>query len=61
MRRLSVYLERLGTPVYVGAIAGSSARDASFAYDPDYVVAPESVPLSLGLPLRREPFDPELG
>ena len=60
MRRLSVYLERLGTPVYVGAIAGSSARDASFAYDPDYVVAPESVPLSLGLPLRREPFDPEL-
>ena len=59
MRRLSVYLERLGTPVYVGAITGSSARDASFAYDPDYAAASESVPLSLGLPVRCAPFDPE--
>lgn len=42
------------SPVPVGSI---SQDGASFAYDASYLARPDAVPLSLSLPLRKEPFD----
>lgn len=42
------------TPVCVGHIDRESA---TFAYDPGYLAKTDSVPLSLSLPLRAEPYD----
>ncbi|HCE78147.1 MAG TPA: type II toxin-antitoxin system HipA family toxin [Lachnospiraceae bacterium] len=54
MRILHVYIELNGLPVSVGRIRGNSGTDAVFSYDPDFLK--REIPISVSLPLQREPF-----
>ena len=60
MRCLNVFIELNGTPVPVGSIKGNDSSDASFSYSPDYLNMPGARPISISLPLRSDPFGPEL-
>ena len=42
----------------IGTISGNSFDDARFAYADSYLNMQGCEPVSLGLPLRREPFSP---
>ena len=53
MRVLSVYIEIKGCQVYVGEICGNTPEDARFSYAESYMENPETVPVSLSLPLLR--------
>ena len=55
MRTLLVYIEIQGKQRFVGRIEGLSGEDARFCYDEAY--RREGVPISVSLPLRRDPFD----
>ena len=59
MKRLEVDIEIMGRRKEVGSISGDSEFTAAFAYSPDYVMSKESMPISVNLPLREEPFSPE--
>lgn len=56
MRELKIIIERQGLKVPVGTVDGDSADEAVFAYAPEYLNDPGSVPISISLPLREEPF-----
>ena len=53
---LHVSLERNGMMVYVGTITGNNSQDARFQYLPEYINDISSTALSIGLPLREEPY-----
>ena len=56
MRVLKIMIERQGQRVQVGTISGDSAGSAVFAYSAEYLKDPRRVPVSISLPLRKEPF-----
>ena len=57
MRCLLVYLECMGKQRLVGTITGTSRQDAVFQYEQAYL--PDGVPVSISLPLQKEPFSAE--
>ncbi len=59
MRDLVVRIECNGQKKYVGNIRGNSSRDSIFQYAPDYISQPENEPISISLPLQKEPFSVE--
>ncbi len=59
MRDLVVQIESNGQRKYVGNIRGNSSRDAVFQYALDYISQSENVPISISLPLQKEPFSVE--
>lgn len=59
MRRLYVSVEIEGRLREVGCIMGDSEFNAEFRYSPDYLDSREARPISLSLPPRPEPYDPE--
>ena len=56
MRKLDVSIEINGHQVPAGTISGTSSEDACFAYAPDYLNDASSAPVSVSLPLQKEPF-----
>ena len=58
MRELKVYIEINGSQTPVGAIKGNDYRDAVFSYGDEYLSTGESAPISISLPLQKEPFSP---
>ena len=58
MIRYDVNLERNGEWIRVGSISGENSRNACFSYSEAYREDPYSVPVSVSLPLRKEPFSP---
>ena len=58
-RTLDVSIEMEGRQREVGAISGGSGYSAVFAYSEDYLSSPNARPISISLPLRRDPFTPE--
>lgn len=52
--RLDVWLD--GQPAPLGQLRRDVGVSLSFAYAPDYTTDPDAVPLSVRLPLRREPY-----
>ena len=59
MINLSMEIEINGISVPVGKIAGTDYTNAKFYYLDDYCNARESMPISISLPLQREPFSAE--
>ncbi|MCD7751197.1 MAG: type II toxin-antitoxin system HipA family toxin [Lachnospiraceae bacterium] len=59
MRKLSVWMEIEGSPVYIGEITGRDSRDACFSYADAYRAWQGSRPVSLSLPLEERTFSPE--
>lgn len=59
MINLSIEIELNGISVPVGKIAGTDYTNAKFYYLDDYCNARESMPISISLPLQREPFSAE--
>ena len=59
MRELKVYIEINGNQTYVGAITGNDYSEAVFFYDEGYLSKGEAAPVSISLPLQKEPFSPE--
>ena len=57
MSCLLVYLECMGKQRLVGTITGTSRQDAVFQYEQAYL--PDGVPVSISLPLQKEPFSAE--
>ena len=51
-----VSIEKKGKPCKVGIISGSWSEDAVFRYSEDYLRKPDSVPISISLPLRDGSF-----
>ena len=58
MRKLQVYIEIEGKQTYVGLITGDSPQDARFAYSDSYIAAGYP-PISISLPISRNPFRAE--
>ena len=58
MSTLRVLIEREGTLIPAGRILGSDPAEAVFVYDPEYIDEPGATPISISLPLGREPFLP---
>ena len=56
MKHLSVYIEVSGSRIQAGSISGNSPDDAVFRYEPAYLEASGSRPVSISLPLQREAF-----
>lgn len=56
MRRLAISIEIDGLQTAAGTITGSSGTDAVFTYEQNWLEY--GVPLSLSLPLQKEPFSP---
>ena len=59
MRRLTVYIQICGRDLLCGEISGMSFEDACFSYLPSYLDLEEAAAVSMSLPLKKEPFDPE--
>ncbi len=59
MVKLQVFLEIEGQQVLVGHLRGEKSDDACFSYDQVYLRKSDSMPISLHLPLRQEPFSPQ--
>lgn len=55
MRELIVSMELNGKQQPVGKITGNSTMDAYFTYDQEYLDLPEIKPISISLPLQKEP------
>ena len=58
MRKLQIYIEIEGKQTYVGLITGDSPQDARFAYSDSYIAAGYP-PISISLPISRNPFSAE--
>ena len=58
MKKYTVGLERNGEMVPVGEISGTDYHSAVFSYLESYLSEADSVPISISLPLQREPFSP---
>ncbi|MCR5156665.1 MAG: HipA domain-containing protein [Butyrivibrio sp.] len=56
MRKYNVGLEIHGKQVKVGTIEGESFESAQFAYSDEYISGADAYPISVALPLQREPF-----
>lgn len=56
MRKLKVYIEINGSQILVGTIVGNGSTDAVFSYNDEYLSAGDPAPVSLSLPLQKEPF-----
>ncbi|MBR5973977.1 MAG: type II toxin-antitoxin system HipA family toxin [Clostridiales bacterium] len=54
--KLIVNIEYNGRQRLVGTIEGSSQSDARFQYDETFLHSPDSMPVSLSLPLQERPF-----
>lgn len=59
MRKLKVYIEINGSQTLVGTIRGNGSSDAVFSYNDEYLSARNPAPISLSLPLQKEPFSPD--
>ena len=59
MRRLDVEIEIMGRRKEVGSITGESEFSAVFEYSEDYMNSRDARPISISLPLRKEPYGPE--
>ncbi len=59
MRELKVYIEINGRRTFVGTIKGNGALDAFFLYDDEYLSASNPAPISISLPLQKDPFSPK--
>ena len=55
--KLNVYIEIEGSRRFVGVICGEDQDDASFSYDAYYLQW--GMPISVSLPLQKEPFSAE--
>ena len=58
MKELKVYIEINGEQICVGRLSGNDSGDVCFSYDPLYLSSPAARPISIGLPLRQNSFDP---
>ena len=58
MRELQVYLEIMGSMVYIGKICGNDPEDSYFSYDGAYLSSADARPISISLPLTSSPFSP---
>lgn len=56
MRKLNVYIEINGKMVNVGLIEGNGTEDSAFSYLDEYVESKYARPISIQLPLQKEPF-----
>ena len=54
--KLIVSIERRGKQCHVGTIEGATQSDACFQYEEEYLRDPDSVPISISLPLQEELF-----
>lgn len=59
MRDLIVRIEQAGKFYTVGHISGLDWQSAVFSYGDDWLNSPDSVPISLSLPLQKTPFSRE--
>ena len=59
VKQLAVSIEINGRQREVGVISGSSDYDASFCYSEHYLDSGTACPISISLPLTREPYGPE--
>ena len=55
---LYITIEIKGVQRHVGRIEGSGFVDAAFSYDQEYLKEADARPISISLPLRKEPFSP---
>ncbi len=58
MRELKVYIEINSEQTLVGKIRGNGISDACFAYEDSYLSAVNPAPISISLPLQKDPFSP---
>ena len=58
MRELKVYIEINGSQTFVGTIRGDDYLDAVFLYNDEYLSAGNTAPISVSLPLQKDPFSP---
>ena len=58
MRNLKVYIEINGEQMQVGMIRGTNYRDAGFSYSEEYLSEADPTPISISLPLQKNPFSP---
>ena len=59
MRTYNVGLEIGGKQIKVGTIEGESSNNAQFKYSEEFLLSPGAHPISISLPLQKEPFSPE--
>ncbi len=59
MRKYNVGLEIGGKQIKVGTIEGESSNNAQFKYSEEYLSGSFAHPISISLPLQKEPFSPE--
>ncbi|MGN0368262.1 MAG: type II toxin-antitoxin system HipA family toxin [Wujia sp.] len=59
MRELQVYIEWKGNWQLAGIIKGENHEDAGFCYADEYLSIADIRPISIQLPLQKEPFRPE--
>ena len=59
MRELLIKIEINGVQTEVGSITGNDPGDAVFCYAPQYLTKEGARPISIHLPLKKEPFSPE--
>ena len=60
MKKKNISIEINQTQIPVGEIIGEDSQGACFAYREDYLADRDAVPVSLSLPLQREPFPPDV-
>ena len=56
MRELKVYIEIKGSQTLVGTIRGNGSADAVFSYTDEYLSTRNPAPISISLPLQKDPF-----
>lgn len=56
MNDLNISIEKNGEMLKAGNIRGESSADACFVYSEDYLKREDAMPLSISLPLQRDPF-----
>ena len=60
MRKYNVGLEIGGKLIKVGTIEGESSNNAQFKYSEEFLSESFAHPISISLPLQKEPFSPEV-
>ncbi|MBQ3967986.1 MAG: HipA domain-containing protein [Lachnospiraceae bacterium] len=55
-RTININVEKNGRPVRVGNICGDSTAEARFSYFDEYLQSEDARPISISLPLQKEPF-----